>query len=120
MFGVIITYKVVVASTGAPANSVEGNLTPYTKHRLKKMLLINAYEVFTYNYICLQRLQFHFALQLCSAGSGSRKEGENVLFMAKSAFLKWIFSGALDRNLFIQRKSIGQLQQTQQDPYTQY
>lgn len=57
---------------------------------------------------------------LCSAGSGSRKEGENVLFMAKNAFLKWIFSGALDRNLFIQRKSIGQPQQTQQDPYTQY
>lgn len=40
--------------------------------------------------------------------------------MAKSAFLKWIFSGALDRNLFIQRKSIGQPQQTQQDPYSQY
>lgn len=40
--------------------------------------------------------------------------------MSKSAFLKWIFSGALDRNLFIQRKSIGQPQQTQQDPYTQY
>lgn len=39
--------------------------------------------------------------------------------MAKSAFLKRIVTGALDRDLFIQRKSIGQLQQTQQDPYTQ-
>lgn len=33
VFGVIITCKVVVASIGAPANSVEGCLTPYTKHR---------------------------------------------------------------------------------------
>lgn len=80
-------------------------------------MLINAYEVFTYNYICLQRPQFHFALQ---SWLWLWERRENVLFMSKSAFLKWIFSGALDRNLFIQRKSIGQPQQTQQDLYTQY
>lgn len=32
-FGVIIACKMVVASIGAPANSVEGCWTPCTKHR---------------------------------------------------------------------------------------
>jgi len=37
VFGVIITCKVAVASIEAPANSVEGCWTPYTKYRWKNV-----------------------------------------------------------------------------------
>lgn len=94
--------QVVLRAVRLPAGNTGG-----------KMFLINVHEVFPYDHTCLQSLHLGFAVQL-------REGREYVLFVAKSAFLTWVFSGALDRNLLIQGKSIGQPQQSLQDPCTQY